>query len=156
MLENNEVMLIFLLKILKKRASKLLRLRLCVVAILSLDCPGTTLVYPQTRNDSSFEYSGRKCIRATDVNDLVLFDCRMGYKGASNFSDKESSRLVLVFYHPDATEGQLEVMRRCLSRPSLSLSVKQLLHGPVARKKRLLNEESTSDRCLRSRQHATP
>ena len=31
----------------EKRASNLLRLRLCVVAILSLDCPGTTLVYPK-------------------------------------------------------------------------------------------------------------
>ena len=132
--------------------------RLCVVAILSLDGPGTTLVYPQTRIDSSFEYGGRKCVRATEVNNLVLFDGRMGHKGAPNFSDKESRRLVLVFNHPDATEGQLEVMSRCLSRPSLSLSVEQLLNGsePVARKKRSLNEESGSDRCLRSRQHATP
>ena len=68
-------------------ASKLPR-RLCVVAILSLDGPGTTLVYPQTRKDSSFEYSGRKCVRATDVNNLVL-----GQRGRAIGREGERGRI---------------------------------------------------------------
>ena len=142
--------------------------RLSLVIIYSLDGPGTTLVYPNTRIDSTFEDERKESIRITDVNNVVLFDGRMGHKGAQNNSDNEIRRLVLVFQHPDATKEQLEVMHICLGRRSLNLSVTQLLAGPKIELPKPKKRSSTEDRqsmsacdqdsmprCLRSRQHAT-
>ena len=137
--------------------------RLSVNIIYSMDGPGTTLVYPNTRIDSTFRDDRKKSIRITDVNNVVLFDGRMGHKGAQNNSDNEIRRLVLVFQHPDATKAQLQVMEKCLKRSSLNLSVTQLLAGPRIAPPKPKKRSSTEDRqsmsentrCLRSSQHAT-
>jgi hypothetical protein len=147
----------------KRKNLKVNLSRLSLVIIYSPDGPGTTLVYPNTRTDSTFADERKQSIRITDVNNVVMFDGRMGHKGAQNNSDNETRRLVLVFQHPDATKEQLEVMYLCLKRRSFNLSVTQLLAGPMIElpmpKKRSSTEDrqsmSENTRCLRSSQHAT-
>ena len=80
-------------------------IRLAAVCIISTDGAGTTRVFPNTRSDATFE-DGRDSVRATESNNCVLFDGRLGHYGIENTSGSDTYRLILVFIHPKASREQ--------------------------------------------------
>jgi hypothetical protein len=84
-------------------------IRLAAVCIISTDGAGTTRVFPNTRSDATFE-DGRDSVRATESNNCVLFDGRLGHYGIENTSGSDTYRLILVFIHPKASREQIQMM----------------------------------------------
>jgi hypothetical protein len=104
--------------------------RLVVIVIVSMDGPVTTEVVHQSRSLATWKRAfdnHEPLVRATDIDNCVLFDACLVHRGVRNPSDSSLFRLCLTFIQESATPEQLRCVERLLRRKSRGLS----LHDPL-------------------------
>jgi hypothetical protein len=120
-------------------------IRLVVNVLISVDGPVTTEVYPRTRSDK-FDYVDRRCVRATEVDNCVLFDARLAHQGAALDSPRPNLELCLAFINADACKEHLRVVERCLKRRTMNLRVADLLKEQIQSHEPSVQLESASSK----------
>ena len=75
-------------------------IRLVVNVLISVDGPVTTEVYPRTRADK-LDCVDQRCVRATQVDNCVLFDARLAHRGAALDSPSPNLKLCLSFINAE-------------------------------------------------------
>jgi len=120
-------------------------IRLVVNVLISIDGPVTTEVYPRTRSDK-FDYVDRRCVRATEVDNCVLFDARFAHQGAALDSPRPNLKLCLAVINADACKEHLRVVDRCLQRRTMNLRVADLLKAQIQSHEPSVQLESASSK----------
>jgi len=110
--------------------------RLVVTAIISTLGAVTTEVFPNSRSPDTWKRvfaDHEPGIRATEVDNCVLFDACLAHRGMGNASSQSIFRLCVTFIQACASPAQISFVEKSLARKSLNMSVHELGLGGAGR-----------------------